>query len=84
MPRPRFETMAQLQRIALSKTVPCPFPPCSQPVGERCVNTSSTTSKGAPLGGLGAHVPRLDAAEAHQYPALPVQSSPADREPVPA
>lgn len=49
----------QLQRIADSKRVPCPYPPCARPVDEQCVNTSDTTSRGKPLGGLGAHVDRL-------------------------
>ncbi len=81
----RFATMAQLQRIAWSKTVRCRYEPCSQPVGEQCVNTSSTASKGAPLGGLGAHLVRLEDAEAAVYPTLPLQtggSSPSTSRPV--
>lgn len=80
MRRTRFLTMAQLQRIALSKTVPCRYKPCSAPSGQRCTNTSSTTSKGAPLGGLGAHLCRLTDAEDARYGRRPAPS----REPVPA
>ena len=58
----RDPSMPQAQRIAWSKLVPCPprrsRRGCGAPAGTRCTSLAN----GQPLGGLGTHVARWDAA----------------------
>lgn len=55
-------SMSQAQRIAESKLVPCPMPHTRRGCGARPGQRCRSLATGRPLGGLGAHVDRLEAA----------------------